>query len=212
MPAAEYEAYTSQYLKPWDKMFIERCIEENPCKNNSGKLLDVGTGTAVLLEELIKTKGFENYHLVGIDYFQDNVEEANLKILDKGLENRIEVQVGDAHYLDFQEKEFDMVVSRATVHHLIDPVTALREKYRVLKTGGVCLIHDMRRDVKPEVLLAFNDLRAKANYPPTVVREKYTVSEMKDFLEQAGLKNCSYVYSSSTGLESLGFEVKIWKE
>ncbi|WP_299210426.1 class I SAM-dependent methyltransferase [uncultured Dokdonia sp.] len=211
MPATEYEAYTSKYLKPWDAMILKRCAEENNQKSAQGTLLDVGTGTGVLLEELHKIQGFENYRLIGIDYYQDNVIEATAKFKERSLDNYITVVQGDAHALDFSDDTFDMVISRATIHHLVDPVKALQEKYRVLKPNGVCLIHDMRRDVPIEILEKFNALRAKANYPPTKVHEKYTVSEMRAFLDQAGLSDCSYVYAEDNGMAALGYEVKIWK-
>ena len=211
MPAAEYEAYTSKYLKPWDDMLIRRCAQENNSETSNGKLLDVGTGTGVLLEELYKTQGFDNFELIGIDYYKDNVIEANAKFAERSLDNQIKVFEGDAHALDFQDNNFDMVISRATIHHLKNPIKALQEKYRVLKPGGVCLIHDMRRDVPQTILDTFNALRQKVNYPPTKVHEKYTVSEMKAFLDEAGLADCSYVYSEDEGMAALGYEVKIWK-
>ncbi|CAA9202062.1 class I SAM-dependent methyltransferase [Flavobacterium collinsii] len=211
MPALEYEAYTSTFLKPWDDMFLKRCKKNAPVSTEKPTLLDVGTGTGVLLERLYETPGFENYTFIGIDYYEDNVIEANDKFTERGLSDRISVKEGDAHYLDFESETFDMVISRATLHHLVDPVKALQEKYRVLKPNGICLIHDMKRDVSEEVLAEFNALRKKANYPPTVVSEKYTVKEIEEFLEQAGLAHCSSVGSDTTGLSSLGYEVIIKK-
>jgi ubiquinone/menaquinone biosynthesis C-methylase UbiE len=211
MPALEYEAYTSTFLKPWDDMLLKRCRKLNPNSGEKSRLLDVGTGTGVLLERLYETTGFENYTFTGIDYYEDNVIEANEKFANKGLLHKITVKEGDAHYLDFESESFDMVISRATIHHLADPVKALQEKHRVLKPNGVCLIHDMKRDVSETVLAEFNALRKKANYPPTIVSEKYTVQEIKVFLELAGLSYCSSVLSDSSGLASLGYEVIIKK-
>jgi ubiquinone/menaquinone biosynthesis C-methylase UbiE len=211
MPALEYEAYTATFLKPWDDMFLKRCKKLAPSSTGEQRLLDVGTGTGVLLERLYETPGFENYTFTGIDYYEDNVIEANEKFLNKGLFEKIIVKEGDAHYLDFESESFDVVISRATLHHLVDPVKALQEKYRVLKPNGICLIHDMKRDVSETVLAEFNALRKKANYPPTVVSEKYTVQEVQHFLELAGLANCSTVSSDASGLASLGYEVLITK-
>ncbi len=211
MPAAEYEAYTSAFLKPWDNMLLKRCQKLNPIPDGKGSLLDVGTGTGVLLEGLSLTTGFEGYTFFGIDYYEDNVLEANAKFDTKGLSDRIHITTGDAHQLEFEDDHFDMVLSRATLHHLVDPVKALKEKYRVLKPGGVCLIHDMKRDVPEEVLAQFNALRKKANYPPTVVSEKYTVREVANFLYRAGLSSCSSVSSDETGLAALGYEVLMRK-
>jgi uncharacterized protein YbdZ (MbtH family) len=48
-----------------------------------------------------------------------------------------------------------MAVSRATLHHLPQKSRSLEEMYRVLQPGGISLVHDMRRDVKPELLAKF---------------------------------------------------------
>jgi ubiquinone/menaquinone biosynthesis C-methylase UbiE len=207
-----YEEYTSHSLKPWDDIFIERCLAENPVKDGrNGRLLDVGTGTAVLLEKLTALAPFKNFELIGIDYYVENVAEANLKLSGQSLGHNCKVIPGDAHELQFDDDSFDMVVSRATLHHLYDPVLAIKEKFRVLKNGGICLIHDMRRDVNAAILEYFNELRAKVNYPPTVVSEKYTIAEVKEFLRQAGLTGNAKVNFSDTGLMALGYEIVLWK-
>ena len=62
------------------------------------------------------------------------------------------LKVGDALDLPFADNSLTMAVSRATLHHLPDKVKSLTEMYRVLQPGGVGLVHDMRRDVAPDLL------------------------------------------------------------
>jgi len=165
MPAKEYEGYTASTLKPWDDMLVRNCEKLNPLPEGRGKLLDVGTGTGVLLERLIESPDF-NYTLLGIDYYEDNVIEANNKFEKRNLANQINVSLGDAHLLEFDDETFDFVISRATLHHLVDPVQALKEKFRVLNKTGKCIIHDMRKDVPADVLAEFNAMRKKNWLPP----------------------------------------------
>ena len=74
--------------------------------------------------------------------------------------------------MPFADNSLTMAVSRATLHHLPDKVKSLTEMYRVLQPGGVGLVHDMRRDVAPELLEKFTQMRASVGYPPTHVEEK----------------------------------------
>jgi len=45
----------------------------------------------------------------------------------------------DAHFLPFQDQQFDIVYTAATVEHLACPLLALKEMFRVLKPGGYLL-------------------------------------------------------------------------
>lgn len=49
--------------------------------------------------------------------------------------------VGDAHHLPFRDSVFDRVFAFNVFEHLADPKVAAREVYRVLKPGGVVVIH-----------------------------------------------------------------------
>jgi SAM-dependent methyltransferase len=49
---------------------------------------------------------------------------------------------GDVHALPFDAAVFDAVVLRAVVHHLVEPVKALREAARVAKPGAAVLVVD----------------------------------------------------------------------
>jgi SAM-dependent methyltransferase len=44
--------------------------------------------------------------------------------------------IGDAHALPFPDESFNLVVSKDTLEHFLDPWTAVTEVYRVLRPGG----------------------------------------------------------------------------
>ncbi len=85
------------------------------------RILDVGCGTAWLSED------FPDY--VGLDNFQSTV----LRAKEEGIDVRLadleqEFPIGDA--------EFDGVILKDVLEHLLDPVSVVGEVHRVLKPGG----------------------------------------------------------------------------
>lgn len=84
-------------------------------------ILDVGCGTGWLSEF------FPDY--VGLDNFESTVAQAKQLGLDVRLANlERELPVGDA--------EFDGVIMKDVLEHLLDPVSLVREVFRVVKPGG----------------------------------------------------------------------------
>ena len=64
------------------------------------------------------------------------IDQANLLTSDNGAEN-LEFQVANIYDLSFEDDEFDVDISSAVAENLSNPVRALREIYRVTKSGGI---------------------------------------------------------------------------
>lgn len=203
----DYEVLIGKLGRPWDDIYLERLHDELQPEGKKGIMLDVGIGTGLIPREMAQMEEYAGYKIIGLDYYEDMVETCLEKVREEGLEDRIEVVQGDAADLPFPDNHFDVVMSRATLHHLADPTQSLREKYRVLKPGGICLIHDIRRDAPQETLDYFTEFRAKLDMPPTIIDEKFTMPEMEGFIERAGLKGIAHLISPDSGIGSLGFEL-----
>jgi ubiquinone/menaquinone biosynthesis C-methylase UbiE len=115
-----------------------------------GNCLDVGMGPGWLLIKLHEQS--PALHLHGIDISPSMVSKAAGNVRKAGLDGVVEVKIGDASHIPYEDKFFDMVVSTGSIHHWKEPVKALNEIYRVLKHGGHALLYDVLSDTPPSVL------------------------------------------------------------
>ena len=104
-----------------------------------GRVLEVGCGEGNALGQL--SDRFPRLTYCGLDLVVEQVRE------DVALLN------GDAHFLPFADKSFDLVFSICVFRYLADKIKALREVSRVLKPTGKAYIELANYDTKP---LGFN--------------------------------------------------------
>ena len=207
-----YDRYTSGFVDQYDRAMIARFRELYRLSGSRpGLVLDIGTGTARLPARMAAFEEFATLRFIGTEYFLDMAALARTTVYDVGLRDRVQIVVQDVHQMGFRAHEIDYIISRSTVHHWAEPVKALAEIHRVLKPGGFALIHEPRRDPKPEALAYFNRIRELAQVGPTTLEEKYTAMELRGFLKQAGLESYSRINEPSVGLLAVGVEMKIWK-
>ena len=206
-PADLYDAFTRLGLDYYDRWFLLRFSQLYPARRRR-PVLDVGVGTGQLLLRLAAVKGAEGCHFVGLDAFAEMVElaAANVRAANSGS-TPISIVRSDAHSLPFADGAFGLVTSRSTLHHFRSPDVAVSEMYRVTGTGGVVLIHDVRRDASPEVVAQFNALRQRFGVPPTNLEEKLSMPEVESLTRRLGLMDCTRIFSPRSGLGSLGYEL-----
>lgn len=88
----------------------------------TGTVLDLG-GNKGMLRQPLQERG---YHYINLDI--------------KHLGNGEPSLIGDAHRLPFRDAAVDMVVSKDTLEHFIDPWGVVKEVHRVLNVGGKFII------------------------------------------------------------------------
>jgi SAM-dependent methyltransferase len=108
-------SYFSWHEEPGYWRDVTRHFEEN------ARLLDVGCGGAWLGDH------FDNY--TGIDVSPDAVEAARSR-------GRQVLLVNGDEPLPFDEANFDGVVLKDVLEHVVEPVALVREVRRVLRPGG----------------------------------------------------------------------------
>lgn len=96
---------------------------------NGARLLDVGTGTALIPIEILKL--FPALRITAIDMARAMLDLAKGHLERLGLTDQIDLQFCDAKNLPFGEETFAGVVSNSIIHHIPEPVLCLREMVRV---------------------------------------------------------------------------------
>lgn len=96
-------------------------------------ILDIATGTGDLAINLARTKASK---IVGLDISQGMLEIGRGKIGKLGLNNTIEMVLGDSEKIPFEDNSFDAITVAFGVRNFENLEKGLSEIYRVLKTGG----------------------------------------------------------------------------
>lgn len=105
--------------------------------NKGDHVLDCATGTGDLAIEFKQAVGKEGY-VMGTDFCAPMIEPAPAKAEKKGLE--IDFEVADAMNLPYEDDKFDIASISFGIRNVDEPVTALKEMARVVKTDGRVVI------------------------------------------------------------------------
>lgn len=158
------------------------------------RLLDVGCGTgrfAVTLAPLVAK-------VVGIDLTAEMLKQAQQLQADAKLAN-IEWHQGDVSNLPFADGEFNVVTTRAMLHHVIEPARVIAEMNRVCARGGRIMTMDLTP--KREKIAAFDAIEILRDPSHAHV---LTNAELRAIGSKLGLKEItSHEYEARMPLEPI---------
>jgi ubiquinone/menaquinone biosynthesis C-methylase UbiE len=126
-----YDDAAPEYAQVWEPLTAGAAHDliELAAPTGSERLLDVGTGAGIVLQEAEKAMGGSGLS-VGVD--------RSVPMLQAALRTRplARVAAADAIDLPFRDTTFDVVTANFVLHHFADHRTALFDMLRVLKPGG----------------------------------------------------------------------------
>ena len=136
--AADYDAMDHAAV---NRAFVSDLLAFSP--NFAGRVLDVGTGTALIPIELARR--IPGVTVVAVDAAASMLELADANVRAAGLADRVTTALVNARRLPFGDGEFSAVISNSIVHHVAEPETVVAELARVCARGGVVFVRDLAR-------------------------------------------------------------------
>ena len=128
---------------------VYRAVAEDVvAETKSGELLEIGSGTGHLAVEIGRRA--RDLEITTMDDSANVVRLAESRIHAAGLGRQIKVALGNVKEIPFPSGSFDVAISLGAFHRWRAPDLVLDEIYRVLKSGGIALIYDVRRELEEE--------------------------------------------------------------
>jgi demethylmenaquinone methyltransferase / 2-methoxy-6-polyprenyl-1,4-benzoquinol methylase len=108
-------------------------------------ILDVATGTGDFSIEALSLKPEK---IIGVDISEGMLDVGRKKMLEKKVDNIIELRSGDSENLPFEDNFFDAVIVAFGVRNFEDLERGLAEMLRVVKPGGKVVVLEFSRPSK----------------------------------------------------------------
>ncbi len=141
--------YDSMDHSEVNRRFVDHLLEHRLPEEGSAdrplRVLDVGTGTALIPIELCTRDVPVSITAIDLAAYMLQVGQRN--VIREGLQSRIKLEHLDAKDLPYSSGSFDWVISNSIVHHIPDPLPCLREMVRVVAPGGLLFVRDLLRPV-----------------------------------------------------------------
>lgn len=156
-----------------------RMIVEAGAPKAGDRVLDVACGGGLVVCAFAPHVA----HATGIDMTPAMLERAGQLAAEKGIGN-VTWDRGDVTALPYADGAFELVVTRFSMHHFLDPLAVLHEMVRVCAPGGRVVVVDMHASEDASKAAEWN--RAEKLRDPSHVR-CLTLSEHKGNFAKAGL-------------------------
>ncbi|HWB11923.1 MAG TPA: methyltransferase domain-containing protein [Pirellulales bacterium] len=157
--AADYDAMDHSAV---NRLFVDDFLAVWRAKGLKGEILDLGTGTAQIPIELLRS--CPELSVTAIDLAESMLELARRNVAQAGLSQQIRLERTDAKGLTYPSHHFAAVISNSIVHHIPEPSDVLDEACRVLRPGGALFVRDLLRpDTEEQVGHLVSTYAAGAN-------------------------------------------------
>jgi demethylmenaquinone methyltransferase / 2-methoxy-6-polyprenyl-1,4-benzoquinol methylase len=126
--------------KIWRRKMIAELVEVQP-----KSILDVATGTADVAINTIKQLKIKDLKIVGVDISNEMLNVGRKKLVTEGVNDVIELHLGDSENLPFQSNNFDAVTVAYGVRNFENLERGLAEMHRVLNANGKIVVLEFSR-------------------------------------------------------------------
>jgi len=156
------------------------------------RILEVGPGPGWV--STFVAEGMPDAEIVAVDASADMARACAANFARAGIAGRASVVVGVAERLEESVAgPFDVVYTRDSLHHWIDPVAGFRSVRALLAPGGVLVLGDERRDLGPAaralVAVLSRRMGPMGRFWRSSIAAAYTPAELGAMLAEAGFKD-----------------------
>jgi ubiquinone/menaquinone biosynthesis C-methylase UbiE len=141
------------------------------------RVLDIGFGGGVTIEEMVKT--IDTGKIYGVDFSQAMVAKAKQKFKKLIKSGKVSIEFGDVSQLPFADKTFDKICTVNTIYFWNDTSVSFREIRRVMKKGGKLIISIRSADKMKDLPFTKHNFKL------------YAPEDVKHLLVGAGFNNVS---------------------
>jgi len=126
----------------------------------------------------------------------------------------VDFRVGNAAAMPFSEDAFDLIVCRAAFKNFSQPIAAMNEMHRVLKTGGRAIILDLRKDASTRDIDAYiksadrgwlNSFIIRVAFRCLLIPRAYSREQFREMASSSRFGGCAVLESG------IGFEIVLKK-
>ena len=178
----QLQEYFDRLAPIWDKEVTQ---EGGECLGNIVKalgikpgyyVLDIGSGTGVLLPFLIAELGYEG-KIIALDFSVQMLGQAKAK----NFQSIVDFAQADVMALPLADDSVDLAICNSAFPHFSDKARALKEIVRVLRNGGRLVIcHTMSREMINQLHQSIGGVVASDLLPDE--------SQLRRLIKQAGLR------------------------
>lgn len=108
-------------------------------------ILDVATGTG---DFAIQALDLHPDKVIGIDISEGMLDVGRTKIIERNLDQKIELRSGDSENIPFEENKFDAVIVAFGVRNFENLEKGLTEIFRVVRPGGKVVILEFSKPAR----------------------------------------------------------------
>jgi demethylmenaquinone methyltransferase/2-methoxy-6-polyprenyl-1,4-benzoquinol methylase len=128
----DYDRWAAILSFAQDPRWRRHLIRHVPVTSDA-RVLDVATGTGAIARGLVRRYGCT---VVGIDQSPQMLDGARERITRAGLAGRIELSLGSAEEIDFEDGSFDALTTGYLLRYLDDPQATMPRLLRLLRPGA----------------------------------------------------------------------------
>jgi ubiquinone/menaquinone biosynthesis C-methylase UbiE len=190
-PVAAWYAKITQKDLQRHKLFAEQLAGKIP---PGSRVLEIAPGPGYFAIELARLGDFQ---ITGLDISKTFVEIAQKNAAEAGV--NVEFRQGNASDMPFADATFDFMFCQAAFKNFTQPVEAIAEMYRGLRTPGTAVIADLRRDAPTDQIDTYvkgmgmgyiNSLITKWTFRRVLLKNAYSIAEMEAFVAQTQFGTC----------------------